>query len=344
MNAFTGMGRRPLLAGPIALIIVFTSPSNWAQVSDRGRAGTPKVAAQLARPECLTQTSPAEAQAALDKLGVTVQGATQEEATIIGRTLATLLNRDNNRVIQLIKNKLVIRVNETMATPTGSQAVTPGTAVGGTSQNYEVNVNRSTLFANIGEGANSAANENKALAAATLAHEIGHSVLVDGGEQAKYDAVVETPCRISHYCTHTDGDPHKATHANRQEEAAEAFAAFVFTPDRLKSECPSAYKFMTQLFGNKPVATNGECRAGERLRGDEYEYAWRTINGEYVKLPSDKPAPDGMDIYFRALYELAQAGSKNKVKKSSGKWIKMVYPHRRGQPSGSSPSGSQISR
>lgn len=83
-----------------------------------------------------------------------------------------------------------------------------------------------------------------------LAHELGHISGLNGFyESYKSKTAV---CHITQYCTQNhNGDP-------RREEFAEAFATFMFAPDRLKRECRAAYNFMDNyVFVNGPKPEEG---------------------------------------------------------------------------------------
>ncbi|HRO66581.1 MAG TPA: hypothetical protein PL182_03345 [Pseudobdellovibrionaceae bacterium] len=88
-----------------------------------------------------------------------------------------------------------------------------------------------------------------------LMHELGHKI-GGAGNYGKYNSSVRK-CNITPYCSsHVRG---------RNEEFAEAFAAFVTRPASLKSVCPDAYNFFSkQVFpGSNAVADCGQSMDGE---------------------------------------------------------------------------------
>ncbi|MBX3041675.1 MAG: hypothetical protein KF789_13295 [Bdellovibrionaceae bacterium] len=90
-----------------------------------------------------------------------------------------------------------------------------------------------------------------------LMHELGHKV-GGAGNYGKYSASVGK-CNISPYCS--------SRVRGRNEEFAEAFAAFVTRPSHLKTVCPDAYAFFEkQVFpGSNAAANCGESMDGEGL-------------------------------------------------------------------------------
>lgn len=94
-------------------------------------------------------------------------------------------------------------------------------------------------------GSNNGQNETR------LIHELGHKI-GNAGNYGDYNRAVGRRCGISPYCT---------AHANkRNEEFAEAFAAFVTRPSHLRTVCPEAYAYFSQkLFpGSDAVASCGD--------------------------------------------------------------------------------------
>ena len=88
-----------------------------------------------------------------------------------------------------------------------------------------------------------------------LMHELGHKV-GGAGFYGRYNASVKH-CRITPYCS---------SHARgRNEEFAEAFAAFVTRPSYLKSVCPEAYDFFaSQVFPrSNAIASCGKSTSGQ---------------------------------------------------------------------------------
>ena len=81
------------------------------------------------------------------------------------------------------------------------------------------------------------------LSGATMVHEFGHVVANRADLYPEYDTAVSEACEVSTYCVQSSAG---IRHSNRHEEFAEVFAAYVFVPNRLRAECPEAFRFMKQ--------------------------------------------------------------------------------------------------
>jgi hypothetical protein len=89
-----------------------------------------------------------------------------------------------------------------------------------------------------------------------LMHELGHKV-GNAGVYAQYrNYIGKNRCRISPYCSE-----------KHNEEFAEAFAAFVTMPDKLKDSCPEAYAFFSKRLFPKSDSAIASCKGpGEIVR------------------------------------------------------------------------------
>lgn len=89
-----------------------------------------------------------------------------------------------------------------------------------------------------------------------LMHELGHKVGNTGayGQYRRY--VGKYRCQITNYCKH-----------KHNEEFAEAFAAYITMPDKLKTSCPRAFKYFSRKLFPESEGRVASCDgAGEIAR------------------------------------------------------------------------------
>ncbi len=185
---------------------------------------------------CLAQVDESEPADILSSMGISVFGAESWELSPIASAFKSIYERGDGRLTKSFKN-IRIRIKDMVFGSTlrkGKRAQLAGFQV----DSHTYQFSREIL-------------EYGADGTTYMVHELGHFVGHSDSNYQKYNSFVSEVCQMTVYCTHRiahgfENVPHK----NRNEEFAEAFAAYIVKPSLLLNACPKAYEFFENKIFN----------------------------------------------------------------------------------------------
>lgn len=234
---------------------------------------------EIANRGCVLQSVGTESESLLSSFNIVPRNANATHRDVIASALRTLSTRSGGKMDGALRN---IQVQVTSA----SLGTSGGLRIAGQATRNSITLSSEIL--------NTAGQGGRAVAEATVIHEMAHTYGKRSGMEGRYASQVGDVCDISLYCTHKiaqNGAPAEA-HGHRREEFAEVLTAFIFDGNRLQTQCPAAYNFMRdEIFDGNPGPP--ECAPAEFSR------SYRTANGEFQNIQGGGMAPSGYEVWIQ---------------------------------------------
>jgi hypothetical protein len=171
--------------------------------------------------------------------GVKVSGANREEQKMVSQFIKTLHEETNEQQTERMLSGLTIVFKDHLRSHSSGGCLPAHQLV------------RNTIH--IGRYCKTKAGKNVRipLRKGLLVHEVGHFIANKLGTYASYNRAVSRNCKLTNYMVQNrSGRKHK----NRNEEFAEAFAAYLTHSRALKRKCRKAFNFLKEelFLGNNP--------------------------------------------------------------------------------------------
>lgn len=198
----------------------------------------PHMVAEIENPKCYADgDAPIRLQA---DAGVQVKGATLAEQKMVSRVIKTLQELTNEQQTERLLSGLTIIFKDVLG-DNSSGGCLPAHQL----QRNTIHIGRHCLTSGRKK-------VDIPYREGLIVHEIGHFVANKLGTYSSYNRAVKRSCKLTNYMKQNRAG---RNHRNRNEEFAEAFAAYLTLPKDLKRKCRKSFDFLKdELFlGNTPA-------------------------------------------------------------------------------------------
>lgn len=273
----------------ITLSFIAGSISSTAAVG-----GKPATMSEVASRACMSEARGAEADDVISSENMRVSNANPKDKEVIASAIRTYSVRSGGKLDGMFRN-LQVSIE-------GNLGQSGGADIGGLATKNSVRLGRNVM---------STAGSARATAEATVIHEFAHVLgrrgTGRGNRRLQDDYASASPrCAISTYCTHkvsSTGAP-GAAHNHRREEFAEVVTAYIFDPNRLKSQCPQSYEYMkSQVFGGNDAMM---AQSGKACRPQPYSRSYSRADGKQAPISGAGFPPGGAQAFIQVGQQLLQ--------------------------------------